>query len=327
MKPTIPILVVTTVALAVTSVQFARQAATQRERAESEKALRQTQDARIAQLERELALAYSATGAAPPASAMKAAASPTGGTKAGLATAASADRVVSSSNSMAPGGNSPAPASSAQPVNMLASEAGRKYMQSMMKASTRRTYADVGSALGLTEDKANQLLELLGEQQARNVVAETSGNGMVFTQTPNSPDRQQKDRAEIAAVIGEDKMGEWAAYQKTLPDRVRASSIDQQLQQAGVPLTDNQRADLRAAITDVSQRLPRPAITPGLPREEVLAQTNQWQADYEAALLDSVKPVLSSRQYAAYKEQMEMQANLRKAMQQQQEQAQAREGK
>ena len=45
MKPLIPILIVATTSLAVASVQFARQSSSQRERADSEMALRQKQDA------------------------------------------------------------------------------------------------------------------------------------------------------------------------------------------------------------------------------------------------------------------------------------------
>src|SRR5690242_3546548 len=52
MKPLIPILVVATTSLAVASVQFGQQASQQRKRADAEQSLRQKQDARVAELER-----------------------------------------------------------------------------------------------------------------------------------------------------------------------------------------------------------------------------------------------------------------------------------
>src|SRR5262245_39535738 len=52
MKPLIPILIVATTSLAVASVQFYRQAETERARANAEMALRLKSEARLAQLER-----------------------------------------------------------------------------------------------------------------------------------------------------------------------------------------------------------------------------------------------------------------------------------
>lgn len=193
--------------------------------------------------------------------------------------------------------------------------AGRNYMKSRTKAAMRRLHADVGSALGLSDEQANELMDLLAEQQTRMTDRlRASAEGQ-----PPKPldirDVQQKNNAEIAALIGQDKMDEWNAYQQSLPDRSQVNMVNQQLTEAGVPgMTDSQRSEMLAAVTEERQRLPRPAAFAGMTPEEQFAQSNEWQAEYDKALLERAKSILSSEQYAAYKEFQDFQAEMRKSM-------------
>src|SRR5258707_1305193 len=66
-----------------------------------------------------------------------------------------------------------------------------------------------------------------------------------------------------------------------------------------------------AAITEESQRLPRPTPTSGLPQEETFAQMTQWQSEYSKALLDRARQVLNTDQYNAYKEYQDWQTEMR----------------
>ncbi len=51
-------------------------------------------------------------------------------------------------------------------------------------------------------------------------------------------------QAEVAALIGQDKLDEWQAYQKTLPERSQLNQVREQLDGAGVPMTESQRTEM-----------------------------------------------------------------------------------
>ena len=311
MKPLIPILVVAMTSLAVASVQFAHQASTQRKRADAELQLRQKQDARVAELERDHArleheLAQVREEPAAPASAPVAMAPRLAAAGAGR------ERLA---GLVGPPGPPPPPNGvfEVRPGRSpFESPAARNFMRSRMKTQIRKLYGDAGHALGLSAEKSNQLLDLLAEQQ-------TMGFGMRPDKLPEGQnlqqyfqDQQKKNAQEITALIGTDKADEWAAYQKTLPQRSQLGAVSDQLEQAGVPMTESQRTEMLAAITEESQRLPpRPSFTQGVPQEEMMAQMNQWQADYDKALMDRAKQVLNSEQYSAYKEFQDWQTEMR----------------
>jgi hypothetical protein len=96
-----------------------------------------------------------------------------------------------------------------------------------------------------------------------------------------------------------------------LPERAQLGVVRDQLEQAGLPMSDSQRTQMLAAITEESQRLPRPTPSQGLPPEETMAQLSQWQTEYDKALLDRAKQVLSTEQYNAYKDYYDWQTEMR----------------
>jgi hypothetical protein len=316
MKPLIPILIVATSSLAVASVQFHQQASAQRERADAEMALRKKQEVRVAQLERaqarlerDLMAAQSDASLPPPppdADARSAARPPGAAAQAvrGNGVFTVIEQGDSNGPRITPFGPGRRPA-------FMESPAARNFMKTRMKNSLRRTYEDAGSAMGLSEEKTNQLIDLLADQQTRGIGAEPP-EGKTFQQ--HAREMQQKNQAEIAALVGEDKLDEWAAYQKSLPDRMQLSQVRDQLDQAGVPMTEGQRTELLAAISEESQRLPRPAWNTGLPPEESIAQMTEWQTEYDKALLDRAKQVLNTEQYNAYKEYQDWQTEMRNSM-------------
>jgi hypothetical protein len=318
MKPLIPILVVATTSLAVASVQFARQASSERERADNEVTLRQQQAARVtelektqARLEREINTLRAAADAGPPLTAGIPAPRP-----------APPPRTEAREGAVF-GAFSSDPNAPANPFSMarrgpgfMESDAGRKYMQTRMKVSMRRMHEDVGSALGLSDEKANKLLDLLADQQTRmSERFRGRDDAQVVDPRQVMQEAQAKNKAEIAALIGQDKMDEWDAYQKSLPDRSQVSMVNQQLTEAGVSsLSEDQRSELLTAFSEERTNLPRPEYNSSLPPEEQFAQSSQWQSDYDKAVLARAKSILSSEQYRAYKEFADFQSEMRKSL-------------
>ncbi|MEJ0034599.1 MAG: hypothetical protein WDO68_00715 [Gammaproteobacteria bacterium] len=312
MKPLIPILVVATTSLAVASVQFAQQSSAQRKRADTELQARQKQDARVvelernqARLERELMMMRQGSAVAA-AGAMNPPRSP-GGRPPGLGAFG-----ATSTEPGAPG--APPPFEMRGGRGPFDSPAGRNYMRTRFKTQIRRLYGDAGQAMGLSAEKGNQLLDLLADQQTRNMggLRDKIPEGQTIQQYMQ--DQQKKNTEEINALIGSDKVDAWATYQKSLPQRAELGAVRDQLDQAGYPMTDSQRTDMLAAITEESQRLPRPTVSQGVPPEETAAQMNQWQTEYNKAVLDRAKQVLNTDQYSAYKEYQDWQTEVRSSM-------------
>jgi len=311
MKPLIPILIVATTSLAVASVQFARQAFEQRQRADTEFALRQKQDARVAQLERaqarlqqELDLAQAAGTSRPPLAAM--------GPERGAPPARPSVRNAPFASLQPPPEGGPPRREFFGP--RMESPAARNYMRTRMKSGLKRMYEDVGPALGISQEKANALLDLLADQQTRNFGPPVSEDGRPVQDLQKYyRDQGQKNNAEIAALIGQDKVDEWAKYQQSLPDRSQLNQVREQLDAAGVPMTDSQRTEMLAAITEERERMPRPVYDAGVPAEEITAQFKQWQTDYDKALADRAKQLLTSEQYKSYKEFQDWQTEMRNA--------------
>jgi hypothetical protein len=312
MKPLIPILIVASTSLAVASVQFHRQASAQRERADTELALRQKQEARVAQLERsqaqlerQLMEAQDAVANANTLASRAAAQSSPSKPRA----VASGPATFSVFQRSEDGRPPPPPVFANGGARPFESPAARNFLRTRMKAGIRRTYEDVGSELGLSDEKATQLIDLLADQQTR-AFARPPAEDMESMQR-YAREQQQKTQAEITALIGQDKMDEWTDYQKTLPHRSQLGQVREQLESAGYPMTDSQRKQMLAAISEVSERSPRPTFNQGLPPEESAAQMNQWQEEFDAALLDRAKEVLTADQYNSYKEYHDYQSEMR----------------
>jgi hypothetical protein len=310
MKPLIPILIVATTSLAVASVQFARQASSERARADAEMVLRQKSEARIAELERvQRSLRGGLSLATAPADDRPA--------TAGL----SAKPAAPNSRVSGPVGRETRGALGDDPggpprefggrvPRMQATPATLKFMRTRVKSSLRRTYEDVGTSLGLSAEKTEQLIDLLADQQTRNMGGPPQpANGQSMQQY--FAELQKTNQGEIAALIGQDKLHEWEAYQKTIPQRSQLSQVQSQLDDAGVPMTDSQRTELLAAISEEAERNPRPSYSSGLAPEEAAAQMNEWQTEYDKALMARAKDVLSSEQFKAYKEYQDWQTEMR----------------
>lgn len=322
MKPLIPILVVATTSLAVASVQFARQASAQRERADTETALRQKQDARVAQLERDHArlerelasMRTAASDVSPPVQVAAVETRPTAPPKSGARGFVQGDAGFTIVDRNDP--NPARPAMGFRGPAFMETAAGRNFMKSRAKSALRRMHEGMGSALGISDEQESQLIDLLADQQSR--MSERFRSTALDGQPPRPLDMrevQKQNNTEIAALIGQEKMDDWASYQQSLPDRSQVSMVNQQLSEAGVPeMSESQRSEMLAAVTEERQSRPRPTLTQGMTPEEQFAQSNEWQADYDKAVLDRARSILTSEQYRAYKEFQEFQTEMRKSM-------------
>jgi hypothetical protein len=323
MKALIPLLLVSTSALAVTTVQFAHRASAERKRADEISAVSQQHEARIHELEKErgdldrqlmeVQRPSSGDETSPPSDALVARSLQRVGPPPGeIPVATARAEFVASAR----------PAFNIRPWSSgQQSPAVQRYWHWQRKASLHRQYEGVGSVLGLSQAQENKLFEVLADEQIN-----TMNPNSTFKQPPDRAtvaqmmnDAKKRRDAEIAAVIGEGKLSQLQDYERTMPERLRVSMVGDQLRQMDVPLTDDQRGRLVDIMIEQSQLNPRPTPQEGTPGEEVIKASLKWEEESDKAFLERAKSVLTPDQYERYRDyqawQSEMRANSIRYMQ------------
>ena len=249
MKALIPLLLVSTSALAVTTFQFAHRASTERQRADDATSLNAKNQTRIRELEEsrgsiehQLMEAQRPLVMPPDASVAK---------RTGPATSLPATAQFSVGNRLIPQGGMP----QAMALTRMApggfmmgpqssSPAAQRYQRLQLKNSLSKQYADVASSLGLSQGQADKLLDLLAEQRMPPMaIAPQSGDGMKQQMQAWQESRARTDAA-MSALLGEHGMAQWQDYQKTLGEHTQANMIADQMQNMGAPITEEQRGEL-----------------------------------------------------------------------------------
>jgi hypothetical protein len=325
MKLLIPLLIVSTSALAATTIQYAQRAGVERKRADEALLASQKQETRIRELEssyrtleHQLMEAQrpepsppTASTSAPPKNSMpsaQAVRAPLPGRAVGKAmygvfsnTDPAASRGVSFVNAGSPWAN--------------ASPAAQRYMKLQHKMMIRKQYEDVGPALGLSQEQTGKLVDVLADQMVRNMTQPRKALNDMQSMMKAAEETKARNDAEIANVLGQDKARLWQDYQRTLPQRSQINMISEQMEMLGEPLTSDQRSQLLTAMVDNNATPPAyPSYDLGLSHEERRAQAMKWQDEQERTLLESMKPVLNSRQLEMYRDYQAYQKEMRDSM-------------
>lgn len=309
----IPLLIISTAALAVMTVRFAHRASAERLRAESAEAASRKHEARIHELELsrqtlEQQLMQAQRPAAPAAPIEAAPAKPRSETR--------AYRVASvSRTSEEPAATKDGAAPVVGRFNMNVSPGVERYMRRQHSAMLRKQFEDVGPALGLTDIETEKLLKVLEEQQARGYTpfwSQTEEMTLPEATRQRVEDTRKRAEAAISEVIGESRMGQWATYQQSWAQRMLVNSISLQLEQMGVPrLTYEQRQQLLPLLPNFrAQTGLSTSSVQGLTNEERMQQEMKRQDERNREMLERAKPVLTSEQYDAYRDYLEFQAQM-----------------
>jgi hypothetical protein len=208
----------------------------------------------------------------------------------------------------------------------------RAAMRTQQRMQMSRQYSDVGQALQLQPDEADKLLDLLAEQQLRQMENRPPFNegqpdpaAMQEWQRKQQEQRRQNE-SEVAALLGSAKAQEWQSYQKTMPARTQVRELSTMLASSSNPLRQEQVQPLVDAIAAEQQRrsteLPRPAVRsadgrPATPmdRTAMMEENLKRVEQYNQRMHDAAALHLSSQQLERFdqilKQQLEMQrANL-----------------
>ena len=193
------------------------------------------------------------------------------------------------------------------------SEAFRKMMRSQVRAQNKRMYSDIGSRLGLTPEDANKLIDLLTDQQVNGMQAARDRMRMGEIAS-GANELRQKQLAEVADLIGHDKIELFKDYQETLPARQEVSMISRQLEGVDLSLSDSQQQRLVAALSEERKRIPAPEYIPGSSREDHFEAMRAWNDDYAERSAGRVRGILNSEQLTSYNEYQQWSREMRSQM-------------
>jgi len=127
------------------------------------------------------------------------------------------------------------------------------------------------------------------------------------------PQEAQAREREIASVLGAEKSARFTELRRTMPARMEIRMLDMQLDQAGVPVSEEQKQSLIAATKDLS--LPEfPRLDPGAPPRQGMEQFRAWRAARAKLVRDAAASVLTATQLRRLDEHEALQAAMQAAM-------------
>ena len=135
--------------------------------------------------------------------------------------------------------------------------------RTQLRANNKRLHADIGEKLGLSSEDANKLIDLITDQQMAAMqrgreerMTDAGGDRRVTSFEMN----QQKNMAEITALIGADKAELYMAYQETMPARQEVNMLERQLEGIDSTLSKDQRERMITALAEERKRVPEPQL-------------------------------------------------------------------
>jgi hypothetical protein len=234
---------------------------------------------------------------------------------------------------------------------MLADPDYRAAVKSQQKFMLAQMYPDLAATLHLQPQEIDSLLEVLAEQQMKQMETRPRfrGDGIPDEDARRQMmeqmnQQQQQNQTEIAQLLGDAKLQEWKDYQSSLGARAQVRQFRASLESSGVPLRDDQVQPLVDAMMAEQKNSSRTNFTPfnvvrrgagggnGQDASDLATQyeeSAQRMAQSNQRIRDTVSPHLSPRQMQAFDQmlnrQLEMQ-QIQARMMRAQAEAGARDG-
>jgi hypothetical protein len=182
-------------------------------------------------------------------------------------------------------------------------EAMQKMLRAQMRANFKRMNSDIGEKLGLSREDANKLIDLMIDQQMDMVDRSRQARAGDLTPEQRAAQyvaQQEKNTAEIAALIGADKLDAYKAYQESMPARQEVDMLSRQLEANDLGLSKDQRDRMVTALAEERRRVPAPSYSDGVSREEYNQEMSAWTEDYNQRAATRASSILTSDQQETY---------------------------
>lgn len=206
----------------------------------------------------------------------------------------------------------------AEESRLLQNESYREARRRFRQLEMARGHVDLAKVLGISQEKADRLIALLVERelhwQSQPFHNPRNEKELRIRQMENEQSQQEQD-AQIATLIGADRLPKWKEYQASLPVRHEVNGLAARLHVDAEPLREAQVEPLISAIHADRQRVRRELTefseslvwTGGMEQE-----SHRYRDERMAELLSTSKTrihtaassILSAKQLAVFDEMM-----------------------
>jgi hypothetical protein len=192
---------------------------------------------------------------------------------------------------------------------MLQNPEYRDLLRARQRMALTHMHTDLSELLQISEEQADQLFDLLADQQVREQAASrpmwpSESSAAAQEMMEKGQERQRSNEAEIAALLGPEKMSEWTEYQQSAMARFQVQRLRQTLP-AEAALRAEQVRPLVTAISREQRHMFEDRavfeLAPGqVPDEARQRRMHQHRLEKAAAtnqrILDAASSILSPQQ-------------------------------
>jgi hypothetical protein len=184
----------------------------------------------------------------------------------------------------------------------------------MMRMTLQRLYPDVTKELGVSQEQADQLIDVLARQQAEIAVdelgvlsGEVADPAGVREVQRKVEDKRRAAEAELTTLLGS-KYGDWQRYQATAAARLQIESLQGALG-SNDSLSESQSKSLLVAFADTQNQITtehrsEPEMQ-GSSRQEIIGEQIKRLDKTNQRMLDAASPILTSPQLEIYKRSLD----------------------
>lgn len=232
--------------------------------------------------------------------------------------------------------------------NLMKDPEFRKARLTQLRLDMRRNNPGLADEPGLSERDAEQIYDLLVDNQMRLIDLNTASNTNAAGPTPREEQARNRELLQqqrqglqkqleqtLATTLGPAKYAQWQQYQENRGARNQALSMSNQLTLMGLPLNNSQMKPLTTVMIAQQQRQRQetetlratfgnqldPQIRARLQEESIRRSTES-----NRRLLEAMAPVLTPQQLAVFREQYEAQEVMNRVRSRALEQAQLTRG-
>lgn len=192
---------------------------------------------------------------------------------------------------------------------MLNSPEGKEFARAMLRMSIDQQYPDARRELGLSQEEADKLFDLLASRMADAELGRRGGGGTPDGVTPE--EREFKYEREVETLLGA-RYPRWQQYQQTLGQRraenwKRLAEVELRgvIGSADQPVDDAQFQNLQAALSAEESRFNQEVrAAPGM------QQQVQRMSALNRRLVDVASAHLDARQLERYRRHLQQQEEM-----------------
>jgi hypothetical protein len=193
---------------------------------------------------------------------------------------------------------------------------------SMMHMVLLRQYPDLTKELAISQEQADQLIDVIARQQAEIAAdelgvlsGEVTDPAAVRAVQSKVENRRRTADAEIATLL-DSKYGDWQRYQATAAARLQVARLQSVLESSN-PLSESQSKALLTIFADTQSQLitehrNEPELR-GNSRQEILVEQIKRQDMASERMFDAASPILTSPQLEIYKRSLDQLGALMRA--------------